>query len=105
MHYSTLSPYHYSMKSLLNTKKVQILKVYGEEETLLRQLVKQRQDERLQQENVIKKEEERRKDLLKTLFCDWNISESGWIQSKLVIILILIIIGYRRKKQTNKQKR
>ncbi|CAF3346391.1 unnamed protein product [Rotaria sp. Silwood1] len=36
IHYSSLSPYHYSMKSLLNTKKVQVLKVYGEEETLLR---------------------------------------------------------------------
>ncbi|CAF5119001.1 unnamed protein product, partial [Rotaria magnacalcarata] len=72
IHYSSLSPYHYSMKSLLDTKKVQVLKVYGEEETLLRTLIKQRQHARYDQQNAISKEEERRKNLLKTLFFDWN---------------------------------
>ncbi|CAF4427178.1 unnamed protein product, partial [Rotaria magnacalcarata] len=72
IHYSSLSPYHYSMKSLLDTKKIQVLKVYGEEETLLRTLIKQRQHARYDQQNAISKEEERRKNLLKTLFFDWN---------------------------------
>jgi hypothetical protein len=84
IHYSSLSPYHYSMKSLLNTKKVQVLKVYGEEETLLRTILKQRQNERNQERTDINQEEERRKDLLKTLFYDWNVPERGWIQTKLV---------------------
>ncbi|CAF4754110.1 unnamed protein product [Rotaria socialis] len=84
IHYSSLSPYHYSMKSLLDTKKVQVLKVYGEEETLLRTLIKQRQDARHDQHNAVSKEEERRKDLLKTLFFDWNVPERGWIQTKLI---------------------
>jgi hypothetical protein len=86
IHYSSLSPYHYSMKSLLNTKKIQVLKVYGEEETLLRTILKERQNERTQNQEVISKEEERRKTLLKTLFYDWNVPERGWIQTKLVII-------------------
>lgn len=84
IHYSSLSPYHYSMKSLLNTKKVQVLKVYGEEETLLRTILKQRQDGRNQERTDINQEEERRKDLLKALFYDWNVPERGWIQTKLV---------------------
>ncbi|CAM4762867.1 unnamed protein product [Rotaria magnacalcarata] len=84
IHYSSLSPYHYSMKSLLDTKKVQVLKVYGEEETLLRTLIKQRQHARYDQQNAISKEEERRKNLLKTLFFDWNVPERGWIQTKLI---------------------
>ena len=88
MHYSSLSPYHYSMKSLLNTKKIQVLKVYGEEETLLRTILKQRQNERTEQRDVINKDEERRKASLKTLFHDWNVPERGWIQTKLVIIVI-----------------
>ncbi|CAF3878004.1 unnamed protein product [Rotaria sp. Silwood2] len=91
MHYSSLSPYHYSMKSLLNTKKIQVLKVYGEEETLLRTILKQRQNERSQQYDNISKEEERRKNLLRTLFFDWNVPERGWIQTRLVIIFILNI--------------
>ncbi|CAF0960589.1 unnamed protein product [Adineta steineri] len=84
MHYSTLSPYHYSMKSLLNTKKVQVLKVYGEEETLLRTILKQRQTERNEHHDVTDKEEERRKKSLKILFSDWNVPERGWIQTKLI---------------------
>jgi hypothetical protein len=88
IHYSSLSPYHYSMKSLLNMKKVQVLKVYGEEETQLRSMLKQRQNERKQHEDSIMQEEERRKNSLKTLFQDWNVPERGWIQTKLVIKLI-----------------
>ena len=88
MHVSSLSPYHYSMKSLLNTKKIQVLKVYGEEETLLRSMLKQRQDERHEKEDSVNKEEERRKDLLQILFHDWNVPERGWIQTKLVIISV-----------------
>ncbi len=88
IHYSSLSPYHYSMKSLLDTKKIQVLKVYGEEETSLRTMLKQRQDERNQNRDFINKEEQRRKNLLKTLFLDWNVPERGWIQTKLVIIFI-----------------
>ncbi len=88
MHYSALSPYHYSMKSLLNTKKVQVLKVYGEEETSLRTILKQRQDERNQQRDSHQQEEERRKNALKTLFHDWNVPERGWIQTKLVSLRI-----------------
>jgi hypothetical protein len=91
IHYSSLSPYHYSMKTLLNTKKIQVLKVYGEEETLLHTMLKQRQDERNQQRNSLNHEEERRKNLLKTLFHDWNVPERGWIQTKLVIIFIFNI--------------
>jgi hypothetical protein len=91
IHYSSLSPYHYAMKSLLDTKKVQVLKVYGEEETLLRSMLKQRQDERKQNENSITQEEERRKALLKALFQDWNVPERGWIQTKLVIRFIFKI--------------
>ncbi|CAF3350738.1 unnamed protein product [Rotaria sp. Silwood1] len=91
IHYSSLSPYHYSMKSLLNTKKVQVLKVYGEEETLLRTILKQRQNERSQQYDTINKEDERRKNLLRTLFFDWNVPERGWVQTRLVIIFILNI--------------
>jgi hypothetical protein len=78
------------MKTLLNTKKIQVLKVYGEEETLLRTILKQRQNERNQGRDVINQEEERRKGLLKTLFHDWNVPERGWIQTKLVIIFYLI---------------
>ena len=89
MHYSSLSPYHYSMKTLLNTKKVHVLKVYGEEETLLRTKLKQRQNERRQKQDVANKEEERRRNLLRALFCDWNVPERGWIQTKLVSIFIL----------------
>ncbi|CAF4551796.1 unnamed protein product [Rotaria sp. Silwood1] len=84
IHYSSLSPYHYSMKSLLNTKKVQVLKVYGEEETLLRTILKQRQNERSQQYDTINKEDERRKNLLRTLFFDWNVPERGWVQTRLI---------------------
>jgi CII-binding regulator of phage lambda lysogenization HflD len=76
------------MKSLLDTKKIQVLKVYGEEETSLRTMLKQRQDERNQNRDFINKEEQRRKNLLKTLFLDWNVPERGWIQTKLVIIFI-----------------
>ena len=76
------------MKSLLDTKKTQVLKVYGEEETLLRTILKQRQNERNQHRDVIKSEEERRKNLLKTLFHDWNVQTRGWIQTKLVNIFI-----------------
>jgi hypothetical protein len=94
MHYSSLSPYHYSMKSLLNTKKIQVLKVYGEEETLLRTILKQRQNERHQHRDNINKEEERRKNLLKILFHDWNVPERGWIQTKLVIRFIFNIRKY-----------
>ncbi len=79
------------MKTLLNTKKIQVLKVYGEEETLLHTMLKQRQDERNQQRNSLNHEEERRKNLLKTLFHDWNVPERGWIQTKLVIIFIFNI--------------
>ena len=84
MHYSSLSPYHYAMKTLLQTKKTQVLKVYGEEETSLRTVLKQRQDERGQQRDLIAKEQERRTNLLKELFQDWNVPERGWIQTKLV---------------------
>ncbi|CAF3746132.1 unnamed protein product [Rotaria sordida] len=84
IHYSSLSPYHYSMKSLLNTKKIQVLKIYGEEETLLRTILKQRQNERSQQYDTISKEEERRKNLLRTFFFDWNVPERGWIQTRLI---------------------
>ena len=87
IHYSSLSPYHYAMKSLLNTKKVQVLKVYGEEETLLRSMLKQRQDERGEIEGSTIKEVERRKNALKNLFLDWNVPERGWIQTKLVLII------------------
>jgi CII-binding regulator of phage lambda lysogenization HflD len=86
MNYSALSPYHYTMKSLLNTKKIQVLKVYGEEETLLRTILKKRQSERSEHRDMTNKEEERRKDSIKTLFLDWNVQERGWIQTKLVII-------------------
>ena len=91
IHYSSLSPYHYSMKSLLNMKKVQVLKVYGEEETQLRSMLKQRQDERKKHEDAITNEEDRRKSSLKALFLDWNVPERGWIQTKLVIRFILRI--------------
>ncbi|UJR33360.1 hypothetical protein I4U23_020808 [Adineta vaga] len=84
MHYSTLSPYHYTMKTLLNTKKIQVLKVYGEEETLLRTILKQRQTERIEHRDEINKEEERRRNSLKTFFFDWNVPERGWIQTKLI---------------------
>ena len=72
------------MKTLLNTKKVQVLKVYGEEETLLRTMLKGRQHERQQSEGLIESEEQRRKQSLKALFHDWNVSTRGWIQTKLV---------------------
>ncbi|CAF0966176.1 unnamed protein product [Adineta ricciae] len=84
MHFSALSPYHYTMKTLLNTKKIQVLKVYGEEETLLRTILKQRQNERLEHQDVTNQEEERRKNLLKTFFFDWNVPERGWIQTNLI---------------------
>lgn len=85
IHYSSLSPYHLSMKSLLNTKRIQVLKVYGEEETLLRTMLKDRQRERYQHNETVAKEEERRKNLLRTLFLDWSVPERGWIQTKLVM--------------------
>jgi hypothetical protein len=91
MTYSALSPYHYTMKSLLNTKRIQVLKVYGEEETLLRTILKKRQNERSEHRDMTNKEEERRKDSIKTLFLDWNVPEKGWIQTKLVIIFIFHI--------------
>ena len=71
------------MKSLLNTKRVQVLKVYGEEETLLRTVLKQRQSERNEHESATTQEEERRKNLLKTLFHEWNVPARGWVQTKL----------------------
>ena len=96
IHYSSLSPYHYAMKSLLNTKKVQVLKVYGEEETLLRSMLKQRQEERAQVEGLTTKEIERRKDALKILFHDWNVPERGWIQTKLVTIVSFLPLSIPR---------
>lgn len=86
MHFSTLSPYHYSMKSLLHEKRVQVLKIYGEEETLLKSVVKQRQSDRKNREEDEKAEQQRRKDQLKLLFQKWNVPERGWIQTKLVNI-------------------
>jgi hypothetical protein len=85
------------MKSLLNTKKIQVLKVYGEEETLLHTILKQRQDQRNKNRNNINTEEERRKNLLKTVFQDWNVPERGWIQTKLVIRFILNIRKIRNR--------
>lgn len=84
LHYSTISPYHYAMKSLLNTKKVQILKVYGEEETMLKNLLKQRQNERFANADTDQVEQNRRRAELKNLFLEWNVPERGWIQTKLV---------------------
>lgn len=84
LHYSTISPYHYAMKSLLNTKKVQILKVYGEEETMLKNLLKQRQNERFANADTDQVEQKRRRAELKNLFLEWNVPERGWIQTKLV---------------------
>lgn len=89
IHYSALSPYHHSMKALLNMKKIQVLKVYGEEENMLRTMLKKRQSDRHEHRETISKEEERRKNALRALFFDWNVPERGWLQTKLVIIFIL----------------
>jgi hypothetical protein len=89
-HHSSLSPYHYSMKTLLNTKRIQVLKIYGEEETLLRTILKQRQNERNTHDDLTRNEIERRQYLLKTLFQQWNVPERGWIQTKLVNVIWLL---------------
>ena len=84
LHYSSISPYHYAMKSLLNTKRIQVLKVYGEEETQLKTILKDRQQQRFANADTDQVEKDRRRQELKNLFLQWNVPERGWIQTKLV---------------------
>lgn len=84
LHYSTISPYHYAMKSLLDSKRVQVLKVYGEEETQLKNLLKDRRTQRFANADTDQVEQDRRRAELKNLFQQWNVPERGWIQTKLV---------------------
>ncbi|CAF0769314.1 unnamed protein product [Didymodactylos carnosus] len=84
LRYAQTSPYRYAMKQLHEHCKVEVLKVFGEEETLLHDLLKKRQTDRMANRETTTSEDSRRRDLLKSAFHDWNVNERGWIETKLI---------------------